>query len=1619
MNNLNKKICAIFVIVSLLLTNNAMNVFSNSIDYNMEIDNVAENDIDVVDNENVDNIENDDIEKEEFSSEEQLDVIIEEPEIVGDIDDDVDDEDGILDEEPEEDENTDSNDVEESDEYIENIIEVENNESIDDEVQNKEVENEQQVEKFDDEIDNNESINDKIETDNEEGNIVKDEQEDNIILGTEKKVEDIETKSNKFDLFGAPAGGETLILDFGDGPGIEYTNFSSKVDIFTKSENTYSITHTGGSKVSDIITEVPTMTYGSGVHVLLPKMNEDVSWEGYKFSGWVNDEGNEETTFKYAFQYSGEDTTYTAVWSPDESKTYTFTKIVNIINDDSTITNVSTINETFNADDLVISVVSQMQGYELTESNIEIKNIKKRFLNEEKGNGSINMSEPIAYNPSTMVIKGYMPNDDVVVTCNYTSTKNSEFEFKINYKNQDGNEIADSSVQSFSAGDKKTANPINITGYIYKSMSIDNGTEADADLGVYPLGTIDGDNYIHNSDTGEFSAIMPNQDVEITYNYEANTNFTIKVVISQIYEGVTDPINTEINIPYGRMSETQYVDILDKTNEGYGIPDIRTENSISLGAFNDTTKKQAYTITDVDGGIIKIIYSIDYSLPYWSKITYTNSSNGTISATTGSPDLTNRYISTGAHTLSELVQNIEVVPEENYVFDGWYIGLSVGVGKVGNKLSNTESINVASSMTLYANFIENAANYIDISFIAGANGTLTGNNLPQHLLKNVTWGSITKPTYNPNTGYVFSKWIDDNGNTPTDSTILTKSATYTAVFSLDMTDDGLRTKPICKTSFATNGLGNIKIIGAYTERKYVITNESGVVESVLTGDQAVSGAFSNLYPGMKYDVYEVLKTVDINKGDNISAVSNSNKSEKQTVGIKSLNTNFTKTTTEIRVTPVSGVSYALIDNSYNVKYDFTTNPVFQNLDKDNYYIVVAKKSDAEGGATDYITEGVIVGTSSKDTSNSTFKLILIGATAANLTNVSSSADSNVYEVKKGTQVRLQGTTGNVWEIVAGNLNSINRNNQNQTITMPQSDLVIVNRPNEITDSSITIEKDSDIGIRNYNDVLTALYNRESTTDKQKGVKYYLMYDKKPLSYSDFMSLSDSNKSKYYSYTIGFTLGRTVLGVSKPLIAGSYESLDIETSYIFDNLAMDGDSYGRISGTGSSEGEVLSDYDKNIASGLMSTYFNIRYNNRKGYNYKKVYSVNVKSETGLKYSENFLVGKGENLTNATNYANLQSLMTDYRDDSAVDATTGSFGSKKYIYKGIKYNNEDYDVNQAVNQQLDLKLEFVLDEARETAKTNLNNAIVALENKINSFTADVSEEDVATVSELQRTSIELRNAQYDKTIEELVDGYNLIIKVINDFGGAVKPANNGGNSGNNSGGSGSRSGGRSRGSSGGGGGGGGFANVQVQMEPVKLAVDPNDDITIAGNIFDNQVTTIVNQATYVSTTNGDFIIAPSVTNPGELTLQFHFYDDTRDTPKNTWMNVKFYDEYGREHTRTYRMDENGQTKTGWHIENNRLYYFSENPSENFASLQYGWIKNPSTGNWYYANNTNGTILTGWQNIDGKYYYFADNDVLTSEYLNGKKTISGYGRLYMNTITPDGHLVDENGALVRYTP
>jgi len=65
--------------------------------------------------------------------------------------------------------------------------------------------------------------------------------------------------------------------------------------------------------------------------------------------------------------------------------------------------------------------------------------------------------------------------------------------------------------------------------------------------------------------------------------------------------------------------------------------------------------------------------------------------------------------------------------------------------------------------------------------------------------------------------------------------------------------------------------------------------------------------------------------------------------------------------------------------------------------------------------------------------------------------------------------------------------------------------------------------------------------------------------------------------------------------------------------------------------------------------------------------------------------------------------------------------------------------------------------------------------------------------------------------------------------------------------------------------------------------------------------------------------------------------------------------------------------------------------------------GW-QTYADGNIFYlktaTDGTQGQMLTGWQNIEGAWYYF--NTVS-----DGTK-----GKLLINTVTPDGYIVNEKG-------
>ena len=101
------------------------------------------------------------------------------------------------------------------------------------------------------------------------------------------------------------------------------------------------------------------------------------------------------------------------------------------------------------------------------------------------------------------------------------------------------------------------------------------------------------------------------------------------------------------------------------------------------------------------------------------------------------------------------------------------------------------------------------------------------------------------------------------------------------------------------------------------------------------------------------------------------------------------------------------------------------------------------------------------------------------------------------------------------------------------------------------------------------------------------------------------------------------------------------------------------------------------------------------------------------------------------------------------------------------------------------------------------------------------------------------------------------------------------------------------------------------------------------------------------------------------------------------------------------RWYYLDENANMMTGWYRDTDgNMYYLNPNVGDPIGSMAAGWKLINNT--WYFFNSLHdgsyGKVLTGWQWIDGYCYYF-DTE----------------GKMVSNTMTPDGHFVNESGTWV----
>lgn len=111
-------------------------------------------------------------------------------------------------------------------------------------------------------------------------------------------------------------------------------------------------------------------------------------------------------------------------------------------------------------------------------------------------------------------------------------------------------------------------------------------------------------------------------------------------------------------------------------------------------------------------------------------------------------------------------------------------------------------------------------------------------------------------------------------------------------------------------------------------------------------------------------------------------------------------------------------------------------------------------------------------------------------------------------------------------------------------------------------------------------------------------------------------------------------------------------------------------------------------------------------------------------------------------------------------------------------------------------------------------------------------------------------------------------------------------------------------------------------------------------------------------------------------------YYFNSDTNMTIDWQFINGMWY----------YLDGKNGDMQSDWQFINGQWYYLDPKDGD----MQIGWVY--WNKKWFFLNSE-GNMVTGWNQINEKWYYMIE-----------------YGNCLIDTLTPDGYVVDENGAWIK---
>ena len=573
-----------------------------------------------------------------------------------------------------------------------------------------------------------------------------------------------------------------------------------------------------------------------------------------------------------------------------------------------------------------------------------------------------------------------MPAMGISVNYRYKVDVNATFNYTVRHQDAAGNPLATGITAAPKRAEQQiNAAPKNITGYTFDHFVITAGDTPNPAAYILGLST-PGFTVTSNPTTdGMFIGYMPNQDVIITYVYNADAGSNL---IKRYYDRVENTLlASEIEQLAPSAAISASIPALGTTTgdrlygytwvSGASTVDMNPAGLVTVNTSNGNVTGNMPTLPP--SSPTRVDWKLDHDASKWKNVNFAVSTvynNGTLVSPASHEILVSDTSAAGdaaAYTFNKLkalnyVPN--TTPNRYYQFDGWFEDDACTIPVNPTRFWHTTDSN---PITLYAKFGENPNEWFDINFAAGSNGSISAP-ATLHVPYDYTWNQISTqlPTATPVANYIFNGWKDPNGTPMQATSTLTNHATYTAIFSQDPNTWGTSTGNITPTGrIGNDGSGEIVIDGTTPGNVYVISDPNGNIVAVVPGDSVGNRTVvPNLIPGAHYNVQEGTPDTHATVGQPISSITGTSVSTPQDVYVPTVDSNYNigydpdnDGMAQIVINPADpDADYALIDENGNVvPYPGSDNgwmtPVgnnpstvtFNNLNPNETYTVVARK----------------------------------------------------------------------------------------------------------------------------------------------------------------------------------------------------------------------------------------------------------------------------------------------------------------------------------------------------------------------------------------------------------------------------------------------------------------------------------------------------------------------------------------------------------------------------------------------------------------------------------------------------------------------------------------------------